>query len=132
MPKQSLLDPAPQIGRIGRDVRTHRPAQEMLARLAGQEGQPPDRGVADVAVNVRQTGADRLARKALRRRPKAAGGAAQGSGGAAAGMAAEGMRHNQLENSSSGSRLGRWDHSVASGGSASGSTAKPASSAGPV
>jgi hypothetical protein len=44
----------------------------MFARLTGQEGQPLDRGVADVAVDVRQIGTDHLARKALRRRAKAA------------------------------------------------------------
>ncbi len=90
MPQQSLLDPAPQIAGIGGDVRAHRPAQKMFARLAGQEGQPLDRGVADVAVDVRQIGADHLARKSfgVAPRPRA-------------------IRHNQLEKSSSGSRLGR-------------------------
>jgi hypothetical protein len=71
MPQQSLLHPASPVAGIGRDVRAHRPAQEMVVRLTGQEGQPRDHRVADVAVDIHQAKPDHLARKALRRGAKA-------------------------------------------------------------
>ena len=72
MPQQSLLHPASLVAGVSRNVGAHRPTQEMVGRLTGQEGQPLDRRVADGAVDIHRVRPDHLAREALRRGAKAA------------------------------------------------------------
>jgi hypothetical protein len=54
------------------DIGAHRPAQQMLAGLPGQKGQPIDRRITDLSVDIGQVRPNGVERKPLRRCAKAA------------------------------------------------------------